>query len=147
MEVKWYWLAELLGLVRNVSDQYGDGGIHYEVSARADEIFGAIGLSAIAVLFLLGLIIRFAGVKMAHENGAKGVVICISAVLLVYALLLTVGIGPYIRWYPQDGGFLDLSLLEHIAQGLYFALLAGMLRLGSRLGSVLGRKGIREGTE
>lgn len=62
------------------------------------------------------------------------------AVLMIYAVLLAVGIGPYIEFYPQTGGFLDLSVLAHIMDGIFFAFLALMLFLGGKAGNRLGQR-------
>ena len=56
-----------------------------------------------------------------------------SIILLVYAVLLAVGIGPYIEFYPQGAGFLDFSTLEYIIDGIYVGILALMLFLGGKV--------------
>ena len=115
MEVKWYLPAKLLGLVEDISYQYNDGYTHHIVSARTGDVFLTFFLALIPILFLTGF-------------------------LLLYALTSAVGLGPYIQFYPQSAGFLDLSLLEHIVQGLYCALLALSLFLGGKLAARLSRR-------
>lgn len=58
MEIEWYWLAEQLNLVRDVRYLYNDGTA-YEVSVKAGDVFGALTLSLIPLLFLAGFLIRF----------------------------------------------------------------------------------------
>lgn len=140
MEIKWYWLAEQLNLVKNTSHLYNDGHIYYEVSAKADEFFSMLTLSCIPALFLLGLLIQCIAVKRKHDKLGRGIIRGIMGVLLVYAVFLAVGIGPYIIWYPHGGGFIDLSALEHVLAGVYCALLALMLWLGGRLGRFVAKK-------
>ena len=93
MEIKWYWLAERMGLVRDVSALYDDGTT-YQVSAKADEIFGAIELALIPLLFLLGFALCFFSSSRAPLRVGVGL-------LLGYALLLAVGMGPYVEFYPR----------------------------------------------
>lgn len=129
MEIKWYGLAETLGLVEDIAYRYNDGYTHYRVSARADEVFSALTFSLIPLLFLAGFLLRRFGGRKCAKAVRVGVIL-----LLVYAVLLAVGIGPYIQLYPRSGGFLDFSTLEHIIEGIYCALLALCLQLGGKLG-------------
>lgn len=140
MEIKWYWLAEQLDLVKNTSHLYNDGHIYYEVSAKADEIFSMLALSGIPLLFLLGLMVQLIASLSRHDRLGRNIIRIIAGVLMVYAVLLAVGIGPYITWYPQGGGFIDLSVLEHVIQGVYCAVLALMMWLGGRVGRWAARK-------
>ena len=71
MKIKWYWLAEQMGLVSNLTAQYNDGAIHYQVSARADEVFSILFLSLIPLLFLFGLILRFLLCRAGHPNAGR----------------------------------------------------------------------------
>lgn len=141
MEIKWYWLAEQLELVKNTSHLYNDGHTYYEVSARVGDFFQALIISVIFVLFSLGFLICFFTTLKRREKTGKLIVRWCVAVLLVYALLLAIGVGPYIQFYPQGSGFLDFSILEHILEGLYFAFLALIMFLGGRLGQFIARKG------
>lgn len=129
MEIKWYGLAQLLGLVEDIAYQYNDGYTHYTVSARTGDVFATLTFSLLPILFLAGFLIRW---KCSPDKGKKLVRIGIIA-LLVYAILLAVGIGPYIQFYPQSSGFLDFSTLEHIIDGIYCAILALSLHLGGKL--------------
>lgn len=131
MEIKWYGLAQLLGLVEDIAYQYNDGYTHYTVSARTGDVFAALLFSLLPVLFLLGFLIRR---KCSPDKGKKIMRILVTF-LLIYAILLAVGIGPYVQFYPQSAGFLDFSTLEHIIDGIYCAILALTLCLGGRLGS------------
>ncbi len=132
MEIKWYGFAELLGLVKNVSAEYNDGAVHWQVSSAAGDVFFAFAMSIIPVMFFLGFLIHFIyRVKQNPQTGSKWVLIG-TLVLLAYALMLMVGIGPYIQFYPQGGGFLDLSVLEHMVEGAYMAVLALTLFLGCK---------------
>jgi len=132
MELKWYFPAKLLGLVEDISYQYNDGFIHHSVSARTDEVFFTFFLALIPILFLTGFLLRF------RDSGrGQKIVLGGALFLLAYALTSTVGLGPYIQFYPQSAGFLDFSLLEHIAQGIYCLLLAASLFLGGKLASKL----------
>ena len=58
------------------------------------------------------------------------------ALLLGYALLLSIGVGPYIQFYPSGGGFISFDTLEHLLYGIYCALLALSLFLGGKLGKL-----------
>jgi len=137
MKIKWYWLAEQMGLVSNLTAQYNDGAIHYQVSARADEVFSILFLSLIPLLFLFGLILRFLLCRVGHPNAGRHF-LNISVILLgVYGLFLSFGAAPYIQFYPQGGGFLSLDTLENIVRGLYFALLALSLFFGGKTGRFL----------
>lgn len=134
MELKWYGLAQFLGLVEDIAYQYNDGYTHYRVSARTGDVFAALTFSLLPILFVTGLLIRW---KCDPIRGKRLVKIGVT-MLLVYAVLLAVGIGPYIELYPQSGGFLDFSTPEHIIDGVYCAILALALHLGGRLGGKLG---------
>lgn len=136
MKIKWYWLAERMGLVRDVSALYDDGTT-YQVSAKADEIFGAIELALIPLLFLLGFALCFFSSSRAPLRVGVGL-------LLGYALLLAVGMGPYVEFYPRGGGFFDFAVLEHIFLGLGCALLALVFWLGGRLGRRLRQKKLNQ---
>ena len=140
MEIKWYWLAEQLNLVKDTSYQYNDGHTYYEVSAKADEFFTMLTLSFIPALFLLGFLILLIATFRKRAGLGRSVIRTIMVVLLVYAVFLAVGIGPYIKWYPQGSGFLDFSTLEHAIEGVYCGLLALVLWLGGRLGGLAARK-------
>lgn len=141
MEIKWYWLAEKLGLIKNVTAEYADGSIYYEVAVKdAERFFAILTWSKIPFFFLLGLITCLVAVRKNRQNAGKTVLRCGIVVLLVYAVLLAVGIGPYFEFYPRGGGFIDLSVLEHIVQGVYYAVLALCLFLGGRLGRFLGKR-------
>jgi len=137
MELKWYWLAEQMGLVTNISAQYNDGFIHYQVSARTGDVFFTLFLALIPTLFLLGCLLRFLLVRRGHDRAGRILSRGGVCILLLYAVLLASGIGPYVQFYPQGSGFLDLSVLEHILSSLYCALLALVWFLGSRLGQYL----------
>ena len=140
IELKWYWLAEWLQLVWNTSSQYNDGHTYYTVSAKADEFFTMLTLACIPMMFLLGFCILMIAGRKNHVQAGRKVVRNIMMALLVYAVFLAVGIGPYIQWYPQGAGFLDFSALEHVIEGMYCGLLAWVLWLGSRLGTFVASK-------
>lgn len=141
MEIKWYWLAEQFDLVKNVSHLYNDGYTHYEVASRAGDFFQALAISAIFVMFSLGFLLCFFATLKGREKTGKCIVRWCMAVLLVYAMLLAIGVGPYIQFYPQGSGFLDFSILEHVVEGLYFAVLALIMFLGGKMGKLIARKG------
>ena len=126
MNIKWYAPAKWLGLMEDLTHQYNDGYTHYTVSAKANDVFAYLTLSLLPLLFVIGVLMGFRRKERAIRMGV--------ILLLVYGLLLTVGIGPYIQLYPQGSGFIDLSALEHFIEGIYTALLALSLYLGGRLG-------------
>ena len=98
MELKWYWFAEILGLVKDISGEYNDGFTHWQVSANAGEVFFTIFLSLIPAMFFVGYLIHFIyRVKQKPQTGEKVNLICVI-VLLIYAVLLAAGIGPYIQF-------------------------------------------------
>lgn len=125
---------ELLGLVENISGEYNDGYTHYQVSALCAQVLLYALLALIPLLFLLGFLAR----RLTGRAGrpAAGIWLVRGGVvlLLVYALLLAAGAGPYLQLYPRGGGFLSLDTLEHLVQGGYCAVLALALCLGGRLG-------------
>ena len=140
MTIKWYWPAQMLGLVKNISHEYNDGGTYWSVAGNTDDVFLTLLLSMIGVMFFVGFLIHFIyRVKRNPLRGEKFMLIA-AIMLLVYAILLAVGIGPYIQFYPQSAGFLDFSTLEHIIDGVYVAILALMLFLGSKTDQWLSKK-------
>ena len=140
MTIKWYWPAQMLGLVKNISHEYNDGGTYWSVAGNTDDVFLTLLLSMIGFMFFVGFLIHFVyRVKQNPMRGEKFMLIA-AIMLLVYAILLAVGIGPYIQFYPQSAGFLDFSTLEHIIDGVYVAILALMLFLGSKTDQWLSKK-------
>lgn len=134
MKIKWYWLAEQLGLVTDLTAQYNDGAIHYRVSAQAGEVFSALLLSLIPLLFLLGLALCFFLHRSGRELLARRVIECFTLSLVLYAFLLAFGAAPYLQFYPQSGGFISFDMLENVLRGLYAAVLALSLFLGGKTG-------------
>ena len=61
MELKWYWPAERLGLVKDLRDLYDDGTT-WQVSARADDVFAWIFFALALLLLLAVFLLRFFGV-------------------------------------------------------------------------------------
>lgn len=143
MDIKWYWLAEQLNLVKDISHLYNDGFTHYEVSAGTDDFFQALTISAILVLFSLGFLLCFFTALRGQEKTGQLIIRGSMTLFLIYAVLLAIGVGPYIQFYPQGSGFLDFSMLEHFLEGLYFAFLALVMFLGGRLGKVFAQKGFK----
>ena len=140
MTIKWYWPAQMLGLVKNISHEYNDGGTYWSVAGNTDDVFLTLLLSMIGFMFFVGFLIHFFyRVKQIPMRGEKFVLIAVI-MLLVYAILLAVGIGPYIQFYPQSAGFLDFSTLEHIIDGVYVGILALMLFLGAFIDQKLSKK-------
>ena len=94
----------------------------------------------IGFMFFVGFLIHFFyRVKQSPMRGEKFVLIAVI-MLLVYAILLAVGIGPYIQFYPQSAGFLDFSTLEHIIDGVYVGILALALYLGAKADQWMSKK-------
>ncbi len=116
MEIKWYWLAEQLGLVQDVSALYDDG-TRYVVSSEVGDVFFWLRAALVPLLFLLGFALCVRIASPAPLRVGVGI-------LLTYTVLLAVGVGPYVKFYPQGSGFLDLSTLEHILSGIGCAALA-----------------------
>ena len=144
MTIKWYWPAEMLGLVKNISHEYNDGGTYWSVAGNTDDVFLTLMLSMFGVMFFAGFLLHF--IYRVKQNALRGEKIVFSAmiVLLVYAILLAVGVGPYIQFYPQSAGFLDFSTIEHIIDGIYVGLLALMLYLGSKADTWMSKKQVGE---
>ena len=144
MTIKWYWPAEMLGLVKNISHEYNDGGTYWSVAGNTGDVFLTLMLSMFGVMFFAGFLLHF--IYRVKQNALRGEKIVFSAmiVLLVYAILLAVGIGPYIQFYPQSAGFLDFSTIEHIIDGIYVGLLALMLNLGSKADTWMSKKQVGE---
>ena len=144
MTIKWYWPAEMLGLVKNISHEYNDGGIYWSVAGNTGDVFLTLMLSMFGVMFFAGFLLHF--IYRVKQNALRGEKIVFSAmiVLLVYAILLAVGVGPYIQFYPQSAGFLDFSTIEHIIDGIYVGLLALMLYLGSKADTWMSKKQVGE---
>ena len=137
MELKWYWPAERLGLVKDLRD-LSDDGTTWQVSARADEVFAwiffVLALSLVLAVFLL----RFFGARKNKDPLCRRVQRILTALILLRAILVAVGVGPYVQFYPIGGGFIDLSVLEHILSGILWALLALAVFLFGKLGHFLG---------
>jgi hypothetical protein len=144
MTIKWYWPAEMLGLVKNISHEYNDGGTYWSVAGNTGDVFLTLMLSMFGVMFFAGFLLHF--IYRVKQNALRGEKIVFSAmiVLLVYAILLAVGVGPYIQFYPQSAGFLDFSTVEHIIDGIYVGLLALMLYLGSKADTWMSKKQVGE---
>ena len=144
MTIKWYWPAEMLGLVKNISHEYNDGGTYWSVAGNTGDVFLTLMLSMFGVMFFAGFLLHF--IYRVKQNALRGEKIVFSAmiVLLVYAILLAVGVGPYIQFYPQSAGFLDFSTIEHIIDGIYVGLLALMLYLGSKADTWKSKKQVGE---
>ena len=144
MTIKWYWPAEMLGLVKNISHEYNDGGTYWSVAGNTGDVFLTLMLSMFGVMFFAGFLLHF--IYRVKQNALRGEKIVFSAmiVLLVYAILLAVGVGPYIQFYPQSAGFLDFSTIEHIIDGIYVGLLALMLYLGSKADTWMSKKQVEE---
>ena len=144
MTIKWYWPAEMLGLVKNISHEYNDGGTYWSVAGNTDDVFLTLMLSMFGVMFFAGFLLHF--IYRVKQNALRGEKIVFSAmiVLLVYAILLAVGVGPYIQFYPQSAGFLDFSTIEHIIDGIYVGFLALMLYLGSKADTWMSKKQVGE---
>ena len=144
MTIKWYWPAEMLGLVKNISHEYNDGGTYWSVAGNTGDVFLTLMLSMFAVMFFAGFLMHF--IYRVKQNALRGEKIVFSAmiVLLVYAILLAVGVGPYIQFYPQSAGFLDFSTIEHIIDGIYVGLLALMLNLGSKADTWMSKNQVGE---
>ena len=132
MEIKWYWLAEALGYVKDIS--HLGNNMTYEVSAKVGDFFLMLYFSLFPLLFLIGFLLQFLtnGREGEHTAG-RAVKVCVLS-LLFYAGMLAAGIGPYIQFYPQSAGFIDLSVLEHILDGIACGLLALILFLGGKFG-------------
>lgn len=144
MTIKWYWPAEMLGLVKNISHEYNDGGTYWSVAGNTGDVFLTLMLSMFGVMFFAGFLLHF--IYRVKQNALRGEKIVFSAmiVLLVYAILLAVGVGPYIQFYPQSAGFLDFSTIEHIIDGIYVGLLALMLYLGCKADTWMSKKQVGE---
>ena len=134
MKIKWYWPMELLGLVENITAEYNDGYTHYQVSALCAQVLLYALLALRPLLVLLGVLIRWLTVRAGRPAAGIWLVRGGVALLLVYALLLAAGTGPYLQLYPCGGGFLSLDTLDHLLQGGCCAVLALALYLGGRLG-------------
>lgn len=131
MEIRWYWLAERLGYYTD----YGDGMGAVDIdSARGMVLFCALFFTLL--LFVSCFVLRrFGGRRSVYTLRA------VISVLLVVGLLKAVGIGPYVYLYPlqRSSGFIDLSEIENIAEGVLYALFALVAWLGGRLGQRLKR--------
>lgn len=127
MEVKFYALAEALGLVTDLRSQPGDET--WQVSAKADDVFFWLGVGVTMLLFAAAFALGAAG----RRHWLRPVIV----VLALYALTLAVGIGPYIKFYPTGGSFFDFSVLEHILEGIGMGLRALMVWFCGKIGQKL----------
>lgn len=134
MKIEWYWPMEMLGLVKNISAEYNDGYTHYQVSAHCAQVLLYALLALIPLLFLLGVLAQRLTDRAGRPAAGTWLVRGGVVLLLIYALLLATGTGPYLRLYPRGGSFLSFDTLEHLVQGGYCAVLALALLLGGRLG-------------
>ena len=142
MNIKWYWPMQMLGLIR-----YTVGGPktkyhEMRVSIRCGDVFRDACLAFLVILFLAGLLLRRSRVRRVGPDGGRLAVRIGIGILLFCGLMKGVGIGPYIEWYPgqRSGGFLDLSAIDHVIEGIWFAILSLSLWLGGRVGARLGRR-------
>ena len=138
MEIKWYWPAEQLGLVQDLRELCDDGTT-WQVSARAGEVFFGIHLTLVLLLLAGIFFLRFFSTSGKAEKRAHTVQRVLIAVLLIRAVLVMAGIGPYFQFYPTGGGFFDLTLLEHILSGILWGFLALAVFLVGTLGRFAGR--------
>ena len=134
MKIEWYWPMEALGLVENISEEYNDGYTYYQVSAFCAQLLLYVLLALIPLLFLLGFLARRLTARAGRGAAGIWLVRGGAAALLIYALLLATGTGPYLQFYPEGGGFISFDTLEHLMMGGYCALLALALFLGVLLG-------------
>lgn len=134
MTIKCYGLAELLGLVTDLTARYNDGWTHYQVSAKAGGVFLVLSLALLPLLFLFGLTITHLLDRLGRPALGRRLIRAGTGVLLGYSLLLALGIGPYFQFYPQSSGFFSFETLEHILAGLYCAILAAAFFLGGHVG-------------
>jgi len=135
MTIKFYGPMKLLGFVTELS---GENGETFSVSAKVDDFMAQVLVFLIFAAFLAAFTARF----FRRLKGKEG--ICIvgkttSIILFTYAILQAVGIGPYFELYPQGGGFIDMSTLEHLLQGAYTAFLGVMVLFGGKCGEMLGK--------
>lgn len=138
MKIKWYWLAEQLGLMEDLS--VGNGDVLYRVSAKADDFFEAAFFALIPFFLLTALLLSFLLCRKGHLSRARQIILFGVGVLLVYGILRATGVGPYIQFYPQSAGFIDLSPITNILSGFYCAFLALLWGLGGWLGRKLAHK-------
>ncbi len=125
INIKWYWPMELLGLVEDVSEKYNDGTT-YIVSSKCGDVFMWMLVGFVLFCVVCGMIMT------AIKKDLKAVKI-FSTILILYAVFLAVGIGPYIQLYPQGAGFIDFSAIEHIIDGVYMLFCALMAYLGGKI--------------
>lgn len=142
MEFEWYWPAKQMGFVKDISEQYNDGVRHLQVSSKVGDVFMMLTFSLIPLCFIIGFLIRWILGRKRKNDLAKKFIWGIGGVMFVYAILLAVGIGPYIEFYPKGSGFLDLSVIEHIIEGIYCGFLVLILLLGGKIGSKLGARSL-----
>jgi len=141
MEWKWYWFAEGLGLVERMNNQFGE---QWQISAKTDEVFFWLGVGLFVFWFLLGCVATVVAIRKEREALWNKVSRVIVGCFLIYGICLAVGIGPYIKWYPQGSGFIDFTLLEHMINAVRMVLLAGCFLLGKRIGRKLSKKPMGE---
>ena len=135
---KWYWPMEILGLVEDLSEVYNDGTT-YSVSAKCGEVYGWMLCGFMVFSFVLGFAMRLLS-KKEKMNSVK----YISIVYFLYAIFLAVGIGPYIELYPQGSGFIDLSAIENLFDGIYMALCGVLLILGGKIARWIKQKIVKK---
>ena len=136
MKIKWYWPMEMLGLV--VANP--EPGISYRVSSKCEDLVAALLTVMPVFWFTLALGVTLILARLGKGGGARSLRRVGTLALLVYALLLTVGIGPYIQLYPQGSGFLDLSALAHFLGGIRCCFDALGFWLGGKLGEKIATK-------
>ena len=91
-------------------------------------------LGLFPLLFLFGFLTRRLSARAGRDTLGIWLARVSVALLLGYALLLSIGVGPYIQFYPSGGGFISFDTLEHLLYGIYCTLLALSLFLGGKLG-------------
>lgn len=133
MKIKWYWPAKMLGLIKEVNDEVGS----LSVSAKADDFMAFVNISLLIVVFIAAFLISFISFKTDKEKLIKKAVIMTLVIVLILAVLHCFGIAPYIQYYPTGSGFIDITVLENLARGIYHGFIALSIFAGSKIGTLI----------
>ena len=102
MEIKWYWPMEMLGFVENISAEYQDGYIHYSVSGSCDTVMMRFLLGLFPLLFLFGFLTRRLSARAGRDALGIWLARVSVALLLGYALLLSMVWGLIFNSIPAE---------------------------------------------
>ncbi len=120
MKIKWYDLAEHLGLVRYEAQE--DGSLGMIVSAKCGEVFLAISL-CLLLCFFIGLFCIVFFLYKKHRTAAFVLPLVLIGYFILRGILLWNDCWIVLELYPRDVGFIDLSAIGDLFETVLLSLL------------------------